>query len=98
LNVLRIINEPTAAGIAYGLNEKAAGERNVFIFDLGGDTFNVSFLTIEEGICKVKATAGNAHFGGEDFDNRLINHFYKNSNGNLRRSYNKSTCSPSVKN
>lgn len=77
LNVLRIINEPTAAAIAYGLDKKATrkGEQNVLIFDLGGGTFDVSLLTIEEGIFEVKATAGDTHLGGEDFDNRLVNHF-----------------------
>ncbi|PLB45378.1 molecular chaperone Hsp70 [Aspergillus steynii IBT 23096] len=75
LNVLRIINEPTAAAIAYGLDKKDDGERNVLIFDLGGGTFDVSLLTIEEGIFEVKATAGDTHLGGEDFDNRLVNHF-----------------------
>ncbi|CAG8876855.1 unnamed protein product [Penicillium nalgiovense] len=75
LNVLRIINEPTAAAIAYGLDKKVEGERNVLIFDLGGGTFDVSLLTIEEGIFEVKATAGDTHLGGEDFDNRLVNHF-----------------------
>ncbi|KIM73181.1 hypothetical protein PILCRDRAFT_15429 [Piloderma croceum F 1598] len=75
LNVLRIINEPTAADIAYCLDKKVTGERNVLIFDLGGGTFDVSLLTIEEGIFKVKATAGDTHLGGEDFDNRLVNHF-----------------------
>ncbi|XP_028776894.1 heat shock 70 kDa protein-like [Neltuma alba] len=77
LNVMRIINEPTAAAIAYGLDKKAsrAGEKNVLIFDLGGGTFDVSLLTIEEGIFEVKATAGDTHLGGEDFDNRLVNHF-----------------------
>ncbi|KAI5452599.1 Hsp70 chaperone [Naganishia albida] len=75
LNVLRIINEPTAAAIAYGLDKKSAGEKNVLIFDLGGGTFDVSLLTIEEGIFEVKATAGDTHLGGEDFDNRLVNHF-----------------------
>jgi heat shock protein 1/8 len=75
LNVLRIINEPTAAAIAYGLDKKTQGERNVLIFDLGGGTFDVSLLTIEEGIFEVKATAGDTHLGGEDFDNRLVNHF-----------------------
>ncbi|KAK9454299.1 heat shock protein 70 family [Dipodascopsis uninucleata] len=75
LNVLRIINEPTAAAIAYGLDKKAEGERNVLIFDLGGGTFDVSLLSIEEGIFEVKATAGDTHLGGEDFDNRLVNHF-----------------------
>ncbi|KAK9470595.1 heat shock protein 70 family [Dipodascopsis tothii] len=75
LNVLRIINEPTAAAIAYGLDKKAEGERNVLIFDLGGGTFDVSLLSIEEGIFEVKATAGDTHLGGEDFDNRLVTHF-----------------------
>ncbi|CAI0420934.1 unnamed protein product [Linum tenue] len=77
LNVLRIINEPTAAAIAYGLDKKGSrsGEKNVLIFDLGGGTFDVSLLTIEEGIFEVKATAGDTHLGGEDFDNRLVNHF-----------------------
>jgi len=75
LNVLRIINEPTAAAIAYGLDKKVGGERNVLIFDLGGGTFDVSVLTIEDGIFEVKSTAGDTHLGGEDFDNRLVNHF-----------------------
>ncbi|KAF3534787.1 hypothetical protein DY000_02041043 [Brassica cretica] len=77
LNVMCIINEPTAAAIAYGLNKKATsvGETNVLIFDLGGGTFDVSLLTIEEGIFEVKATAGDTHLGGEDFDNRMVNHF-----------------------
>ena len=72
LNVLRIINEPTAAAIAYGLDKKSAVEKNVLIFDLGGGTFDVSLLTIEEGIFEVKATNGHTHLGGEDFDNRLV--------------------------
>merc|ERR1711943_171557 len=75
LNVLRIINEPTAAAIAYGLDKKSSGETNVLIFDLGGGTFDVSLLTIDDGIFEVKATAGDTHLGGEDFDNRLVNHF-----------------------
>ena len=77
LDVLRIINEPTAAAIAYGLDKKSGttGESNVLIFDLGGGTFDVSLLTIEEGIFEVKATAGDTHLGGEDFDNRLVNFF-----------------------
>merc|ERR1739838_840592 len=73
LNVQRIINEPTAAAIAYGLDKKD-GEKNILIFDLGGGTFDVSILTIEEGIFEVKATAGDTHLGGEDFDNRLVEH------------------------
>jgi L1 cell adhesion molecule like protein len=77
LNVKRIINEPTAAAIAYGLDKQASSksEKNVLIFDLGGGTFDVSLLTIEEGIFEVKATAGDTHLGGEDFDNRMVNHF-----------------------
>ncbi|KAK9176025.1 hypothetical protein WN944_028038 [Citrus x changshan-huyou] len=77
LKVMRIINEPTAAAIAYGLDKKAGstGEKNVLIFDLGGGTFDVSHLTIHEGIFEVKATAGDTHLGGEDFDNRMVNHF-----------------------
>jgi len=75
LNVLRIINEPTAAAIAYGLDKKVTGERNILIFDLGGGTFDVSVLKIEEGIFEVKSTAGDTHLGGEDFDNRMVTHF-----------------------
>ena len=74
LNVLRIINEPTAAAIAYGLDKKGTStkELNILIFDLGGGTFDVSLLTIDDGIFEVKATAGDTHLGGEDFDNRLV--------------------------
>merc|ERR1740125_33484 len=71
LNVMRIINEPTAAAIAYGLDQKGE-EKNVLIFDLGGGTFDVSVLTIEDGIFEVKSTAGDTHLGGEDFDNRVV--------------------------
>jgi len=75
LNVLRIINEPTAAAIAYGLDkEKGLGEKNVLIYDLGGGTFDVTLLTIEDGVFEVKATAGDTHLGGEDFDRRLVEH------------------------
>merc|ERR1712199_121880 len=74
LNVLRIINEPTAAAIAYGLDKGTSTEKNVLIFDLGGGTFDVSLLTIEDGIFEVKATAGDTHLGGEDFDNRMVDH------------------------
>jgi len=79
LNVLRIINEPTAAAIAYGLEKKkkSGKETNVLIFDLGGGTFDVSILTLDDGIFEVKATAGDTHLGGEDFDNRLVDHFVK---------------------
>lgn len=75
LNVLRIINEPTAAAIAYGLDKNGEGEKNVLIFDLGGGTFDVSLLNIDDGMFEVKATAGDTHLGGEDFDNILLNHF-----------------------
>eukprot|EP00731_Ephydatia_muelleri_P020921 Em0013g648a len=75
LNVLRIINEPTAAAIAYGLDKKLKAKQNILIFDLGGGTFDMSVLTIEEGIFEVKSTAGDTHLGGEDFDNRIVNHF-----------------------
>jgi len=80
LNVLRIINEPTAAAIAYGLDKKQGGaeeEANVLIFDLGGGTFDVSLLSIDDGVFEVKATAGDTHLGGEDFDNLLVDHFVK---------------------
>ncbi|KAK2563006.1 Heat shock cognate 71 kDa protein [Acropora cervicornis] len=77
LNVLRIINEPTAAAIAYGLDKKKGGESNVLIFDLGGGTFDVSVLTIDDGIFEVKATRGDTHLGGEDFDNRMVDYFKK---------------------
>uniref|UniRef100_M8BL59 Heat shock cognate 70 kDa protein 2 n=1 Tax=Aegilops tauschii TaxID=37682 RepID=M8BL59_AEGTA len=77
LNVMRIINEPTAAAIAYGLDKKviSVGEKNVLIFDLGGGTFDVSLITLEDLIFKVKSTAGDTHLGGEDFDNRMVDHF-----------------------
>ncbi|KAL1138940.1 hypothetical protein AAG570_009003 [Ranatra chinensis] len=75
LNVLRIINEPTAAALAYGLDKNLKGEKNVLIFDLGGGTFDVSVLTIDEGsLFEVRSTAGDTHLGGEDFDNRLVSH------------------------
>ncbi|PIK47613.1 heat shock protein 70 [Apostichopus japonicus] len=75
LNVLRIINEPTAAALAYGLDKKLKGEQHVLIFDLGGGTFDVSILCIDGGMFEVKSTAGDTHLGGEDFDNILVNHF-----------------------
>ncbi len=74
LTVKRIINEPTAAAIAYGLDKNEAGERNVLIFDLGGGTFDVSILAIDEGIFEVKSTNGNTHLGGEDFDQKILEH------------------------
>jgi len=75
LNVLRIINEPTAAAIAYGLDNAKDTEQNVLIFDLGGGTFDCTVLSIDDGIFEVKSTGGDAHLGGEDFDNRLVKHF-----------------------
>ncbi|KAI8566569.1 hypothetical protein RHMOL_Rhmol02G0050700 [Rhododendron molle] len=77
LNVMRIINEPTAAEITYGLDNKdsSTGEKNVLIFDLKGGTFDVSLLNIEDDILEVKATGGDTHLGGEDFDNRMVNYF-----------------------
>jgi L1 cell adhesion molecule like protein len=75
LNVLRIINEPTAAALAYGLDKKMSGDQNVLIFDLGGGTFDVSILSISDAsLFEVRSTAGNTHLGGEDFDSRLLEH------------------------
>jgi len=87
LNVIRIIPEPTAAAMAYGLDKKASGsgEENVLVFDLGGGTFDVSIVNIAEGIFEVKAVAGDTHLGGEDFDNRMVNHFV----GEFKRKNNK---------
>lgn len=79
LNVLRIVNEPTAAAIAYGL-DKTDGERQIIVYDLGGGTFDVSLLSIDQGVFEVLATAGDTHLGGEDFDQRVINHFAKSYN------------------
>ena len=85
LDVLRIINEPTAAAIAYGMDKKS-GEKNIVVFDLGGGTFDVSLLTIDNGVFEVVATAGDTHLGGEDFDQRLTEHFvkiFKKKNNNI---------------
>ncbi|KAJ4806168.1 Heat shock protein 70 [Rhynchospora pubera] len=76
LNVVRIINEPTAAAIAYGLDKKG-GEKNILVFDLGGGTFDVSILTVDNGVFEVLATNGNTHLGGEDFDQRIMEYFIK---------------------
>jgi len=76
MNVMRIINEPTAAAIAYGLDKKE-GEKNILVFDLGGGTFDVSLLTIDNGVFEVVATNGDTHLGGEDFDQRVMEHFIK---------------------
>merc|ERR1712129_437758 len=75
MNVLRIINEPTAAAIAYGLDKKS--EQNILVYDLGGGTFDVSLLTIDNGVFEVVATNGDTHLGGEDFDQRVMQHFMK---------------------
>merc|ERR1712000_774888 len=92
LNAMRIINEPTAAAIAYGLDKKtASGSSNILIYDMGGGTFDVSLLKMEEGIFEVKATAGDTHLGGEDFDNRMVAHFvqeFKRKNKGLDLSQN----------
>ncbi|XP_065210434.1 heat shock 70 kDa protein cognate 4-like [Planococcus citri] len=85
LNVLRIINEPTAAAIAYGLEERSSDVQNVLIFDLGGGTFDVSILTLHNGVFEVISTAGDTHLGGEDFDNKMINYFVEE----IKRKYNK---------
>jgi heat shock protein 5 len=83
LNVTRILAEPTAAAMAYGLGRKDDGERNVLVFDLGGGTFDVSVLTIDGGVFEVRATSGDTHLGGEDFDHRVMEHFI----GLVRRKY-----------
>ena len=81
LNVLRVVNEPTAAAIAYGLDKKTKGtESQIIVYDLGGGTFDVSLLQIEDGVFEVLATAGDTHLGGEDFDQRIISHFAKQYN------------------
>ena len=85
LNVLRIINEPTAAAIAYGLDKKSKEKKNILVVDLGGGTFDVSLLTINNETIEVKATSGDTHLGGEDFDNRLVDHFVKE----FKEKYNK---------
>lgn len=79
LNVLRVVNEPTAAAIAYGL-DKTGDERQIIVYDLGGGTFDVSLLTIDNGVFEVLATAGDTHLGGEDFDQRIINYLAKQYN------------------
>ncbi|KAH9176195.1 heat shock protein 70 [Lactarius sanguifluus] len=77
LQILRIINEPTAAAIAYGLDKKSKSESRIIVYDLGGGTFDVSLLSIDDGVFEVLATAGDTHLGGEDFDNRVIEYFVK---------------------
>lgn len=73
---MRILNEPTAAAIAYGLDKKS-GEKNILVFDLGGGTFDVSILTIDNGVFEVISTSGDTHLGGEDFDQRVMDYFMK---------------------
>ncbi|OAY74558.1 Luminal-binding protein, partial [Ananas comosus] len=85
LNVARIINEPTAAAIAYGLDTKGPEMKNILVYDLGGGTFDVSILTIDNGIFEVLATSGDTHLGGEDFDQRLMDYFIKL----IKKKYNK---------
>ena len=78
LEVIRIVNEPSAAAMAYGLDKKQKnGELNILVFDLGGGTFDVSVLSIEDGVFEVLSTAGDTHLGGEDFDQRVADHFVK---------------------
>nr|ACO36048.1 heat shock inducible protein 70 [Haliotis diversicolor] len=92
LNVLRIINEPTAAALAYGLDKNLKGEKNVLIFDLGGGTFDVPVLTIDEGsMFEVRSTAGDTHLGGEDFDNRLVEHFLQEFQRKTRKDISNNT-------
>src|ERR1043165_9560227 len=83
LNVLRIINEPTAAALAYGL-DKGGSEQTVLVFDLGGGTFDVSLLEIADGVIQVKATNGDNHLGGDDWDDKIIDHLVKTFNGQYR--------------
>ena len=92
MNIKRIINEPTAVAIAYGLDKGSVGEKNILVFDLGGGTFDVSLLSIDDGIFEVKATAGDTHLGGEDFDNRMVDFFvkeFKRKNRNMDPTENK---------
>jgi len=80
LNVLRVVNEPTAAALAYGLDKTDKEERHILVYDLGGGTFDVSILTIDGGVFEVLSTAGDTHLGGEDFDQRVVDHFVKKYN------------------
>merc|ERR1719460_2130967 len=96
LEVLRIINEPSAAAIAYGLDKKA--EKNIIVYDLGGGTFDVSMLTIDNGVFEVLATAGDTHLGGEDFDQRVTEHFVKSFKENLTRAKFEELCNDLFKN
>lgn len=89
LNIERIINEPTAAAVAYGLDKKSEGEKNVLIFDYGGGTLDVSLLTLDDGLFEVKATSGDTHLGGEDIDNKIVEwclNEFKNKNKNVNMS------------
>ncbi|KAK3077646.1 78 kDa glucose-regulated protein, partial [Coniosporium uncinatum] len=80
LNVLRVVNEPTAAALAYGLDKQSEAERQIIVYDLGGGTFDVSILSVDQGVFEVLATAGDTHLGGEDFDQRVMNYFVKKYN------------------
>ena len=93
LNVLRIMSAPSAAAIAYGLDKKVGTERNILIFDLGGGNFNVSIVTIEDGIFEVKSTSGDTHLGGEDFDSRMVDHFMKEFQRKHKKNMSSNPCS-----
>lgn len=80
LNVLRVVNEPTAAALAYGLDKVGDKERQIIVYDLGGGTFDVSILTVDQGVFEVQSTAGDTHLGGEDFDQRVVDYFVKSYN------------------
>lgn len=84
IEVKRIINEPTAASLAYGLSEKIAKKQNIMIFDLGGGTFDVSVLSLEESVFQVISTGGDTHLGGEDFDNKLVEYFREQMQNQLQ--------------
>jgi L1 cell adhesion molecule like protein len=77
LNILRVLNEPTAAALAYGVDKATDGDKNILVFDLGGGTFDVSILNIDDGVFEVLATGGDTHLGGEDFDNRIVDHMVR---------------------
>lgn len=86
LSVARIISEPTAAALAYGLDKKGKGEQNILVFDLGGGTFDVSLLVVDDGVFEVRATGGNTHLGGEDFDNRVVEYLAKEFERKFKKS------------
>lgn len=92
LNVLRIINKPTSAAIAYGLDTKVGVERNMLVFELGGGTFDVSILTIKYDIFELKSTARDTQLGGEDLDNRMVNHFIAEFKREHKKDFSKNKC------